>query len=228
MELGAMMGGMASTAFTATVSVAGGTITVPSLAAIAIGGAAAGLVSTGSLKGALIGAASAPAFYGVGELFAKGGLFATIGKDIVGQAGKAAVAVKHAVKTVFHGAVGGLRSVVSGGKFAAGFLSAGFAQAFSPVIGYAGEIAGAAKDVVVITAAGVIGGAGSVLVGGKFVDGMITGAFSLRLNDWFHGYTEKALADPYSGVDVNPNDMNTKSLLFQNSVGLALLQVPVE
>ncbi|MEE9357303.1 RHS repeat domain-containing protein [Candidatus Vondammii sp. HM_W22] len=77
-------------------------------------------------------------------------------------------------KVVAHGVVGGLSSAASGGKFKHGFLSAGFAQAFS------GNISKGFSDSMPsrVIAAAVIGGTAAELGGGKFANGAVTGAFA--------------------------------------------------
>jgi RHS repeat-associated protein len=126
----------------------------------AISGAVGAAANGGNiLKGALTGAFSAAAFYGVGQIFEPG----TFG-NIVGN-----------------GLVGGVMSDLQGGNFGHGFFAAGFSAAAKPMIyekfGYAPENAGAR----VVTAA-VIGGTASVISGGKFANGATTGAFSQMFN----------------------------------------------
>ncbi|CAD5287905.1 putative RHS repeat-associated core domain-containing protein [Alteromonas sp. 38] len=129
-------------------------------AAGAISGAVGAAANGGNiLTGALRGAFSAAAFYGVGQMFDPG----TFG-NIVGN-----------------GVVGGVMSDLQGGNFGHGFFAAGFSAAAKPMIyekfGYAPENAGAR----VVTAA-VIGGTASVISGGKFANGATTGAFSQMFN----------------------------------------------
>ena len=145
----------------------------------AVGGGLAGLVTTGTLKGMLIGAVSGAAFAGVGNAFSAGGKFS--GSTWVSQATGKVTSAGRALKTGFHAVAGGARSVLSGGKFKAGFLSAGFAQFASPAIGQINSGTGQ------LVAAGVVGGVGSELAGGKFEDGFVTGVFSRGFNDCLHG-----------------------------------------
>ncbi len=79
-----------------------------------------------------------------------------------------------------HGAVGGARAVLSGGKFKDGFVAAGFAQIAAPVIDNIDSSAGQ------VVAAGVAGGIGSELAGGDFESGFYTGVFSRAFNDNLH------------------------------------------
>ena len=95
-------------------------------------------------------------------------------------------------KVIAHGVVGGTFSKLQGGKFISGFLAAGVVQGF----GWAGGfeklgITVPANGVVLSTidkihnaiASAVIGGVSSVLGGGKFANGAVTGAFSRLFND---------------------------------------------
>ena len=126
----------------------------------AIAGASGAAANGGNIiKGALVGAFSAAAFYGVGQAFDPG----TFG-NVIGN-----------------GAVGGILSDLQGGNFGHGFFAAGFAAALKPTIyekfGYSPQNAGAR----VVTAA-VIGGTASVISGGKFANGASSAAFSQLLN----------------------------------------------
>ena len=87
-------------------------------------------------------------------------------------------------KIVAHGVVGGIANELRGGSFLAGFLSAGVTQALAPGIDMILPNNTAELGILTRTgAAAVVGGLGSVLGGGKFRDGAITGAFSRLFND---------------------------------------------
>ncbi len=127
------------------------------------GGAIAGWVASGfTLRGAAIGAFTAGAFYGVGEAIQTG--------QIVHQAGQA----------VAHGIVGGISSILQGGKFGHGFAAAAVTKSFSESIGNIGSKAGR------IFAASLLGGTVSSATGGKFANGAITAAFSRAFNEGMH------------------------------------------
>ena len=143
------------------------------------GGALAGYVSTGTLNGALIGAFSAAAFYGVGQYFddiARTGGSSGFGKAIADNL--------RLSKTIAHGMTGGVMNKLGGGRFAHGFASAGTTQAFAKTIGGIGNgdrsfgITAAR-----VTSAAIVGGSASELSGGKFANGAVTGAFSRAFND---------------------------------------------
>ncbi len=90
-------------------------------------------------------------------------------------------------KVVAHGVVGGTFSELGGGDFLSGFLSAGVTQAFASKIGNILPKGGETGIAVRVSAAGVLGGVTSVLGGGKFANGAITGAFSRLFNDEITG-----------------------------------------
>jgi hypothetical protein len=128
-------------------------------------GFVAGGIATGSLKGALVGAFTAGAFHGVGTHFQ--GL------------GKLTSGLK-AAKALAHGVVGGISSVLNGGKFGHGFASAGISQAMGGTIDGISDKAGR------IVASAVVGGTVSEITGGKFANGAVTGAFSRAFNEEVH------------------------------------------
>ncbi|MYK83271.1 MAG: type IV secretion protein Rhs, partial [Gammaproteobacteria bacterium] len=133
------------------------------IGAVAASGFIAGAVGSGSLKGAVIGAFSAAAFNGVGDIGFK--------ETFVGSS----------LKALTHGAVGGITSMLGGGRFGHGFISAAGAQALSGPIGRLGN------RFQRTAAAAAVGGTLSAATGGKFANGAVTGAFSRAFNDELHG-----------------------------------------
>jgi hypothetical protein len=146
-----------------------------------ITGAVGAAVNGGNiLKGALTGAFSAAAFYGAGSAFS-GGDFGSSG---------------YLAKVAAHGTVGGVMSVLQGGKFGHGFAAAGLTQAFSRAIDSIGGAASsawsnAANKIRRVVAAAVVGRTASAISGGKFSNGAVTGAFSRAFNDEMHAQAEK-------------------------------------
>jgi hypothetical protein len=143
----------------------------------------AGLVATGNLQGATLGAFSAGLFFGVGKAFAgTGSGFGT-------AAGRVAA----------HGMAGGIVAELQGGKFGHGFAAAGFTQALS------GRISSIDRGVSVsakrIVAAAVVGGTASRLSGGKFANGAITGAFSRAFNDELDHSRLRAADEAWERID---------------------------
>ncbi|WDZ82049.1 FG-GAP-like repeat-containing protein (plasmid) [Ensifer adhaerens] len=128
------------------------------------------------LRGAIIGGASGAAFFGAGELALgvgaeTGSFWAETGAGSVG-----------------HGVVGGLESEINGGDFWSGFASAAVTKAF------ASKVADIRSDALQTVAASAIGGTASVVGGGKFENGAITGAYSHLLNDAMHKAKEQSVS----------------------------------
>jgi len=103
-------------------------------------------------------------------------------------------------KTVAHGTVGGLASVASGGNFRSGFIAGAAAKGATEVGGAAGipfidNPEGSLQLARNATLAAVVGGTGSVLGGGKFQNGAVTGAFSRLFNDLAHNKALKKQLD---------------------------------
>ena len=140
------------------------------IGAVAASGFIAGAVGSGSLKGAVTGAFTAAAFHGVGGIAFKEGF------------------VGSSLKALSHGAVGGITSVLAGGWFGHGFISASAAQALSGPIG---QLEGRFRRT---AAAAALGGTLSAATGGKFANGAVTGAFSRAFNDELHERSVKALS----------------------------------
>lgn len=139
--------------------------------AYAAAGFAAGYVSTGTLKGALVGGISAGLFYGIGQAFV--GAEMTFGNAMT--------------KVWAHGMAGAAQSAALGGEAHAGFVTAGFTQAFSAFGGF--KAVGATENGSHLwnaSAAAAVGGTAAKLAGGKFANGAVTGAFSRMFNDVAH------------------------------------------
>jgi hypothetical protein len=130
----------------------------------AIAGGISGGIS-GGLKGAALGAAEGAVMQGFAP---------TLGNDIGTALGSTTVA-RYAGRFIANGLIGGVFTVASGGKFQSGFLAAGVASLGGPAPGEAPSIQGALF-------AAALGGAGSVLGGGKFANGAVTGAFSYAVS----------------------------------------------
>lgn len=80
-----------------------------------------------------------------------------------------------------HGVVGGIESVLRGGKFGHGFLSAGVAKAFNVNARY-GMAQGVQHTAARVGLAALIGGTVSDLTGGKFANGARTAAMAQMFN----------------------------------------------
>lgn len=128
-------------------------------------GFVSGGIATGSLKGALVGAFSAAAFQQIGQAFrAKSGFLRQGGAGHIGA----------------HAATGGVTSVLNGGKFGHGFLSAGLVKSFNINEILPGVEAG--KNTARIIGAAIIGGTISQITGGKFANGAATAGFGQAVN----------------------------------------------
>ncbi|MHB8530724.1 MAG: hypothetical protein ACYC8V_14595 [Caulobacteraceae bacterium] len=140
-------------------------------------GGVGGLISTGSLKGGLLGSAEAVTFFEVGNVL---------------EADKLVGAEQTAATIVAHGFVGGLFTVAGGGNFSSGFLAAGVGSlAPAPTPGqkltFDELTEGTAESA-------ILGGVGSLLGGGKFQNGAITGAFGYLFNEVAHRWASQASA----------------------------------
>lgn len=148
-------------------------------------GAASGAVSAGVngsniLKGAAFGAFSAAAFYGAGEMF--------VGVDGNGSFfGTGLTPGDFAGKVLAHGMVGGVMSVLQGGKFGHGFAAAGVSQSF------AGKINGMKSQPARVATSAAIGGTVSEMTGGKFGNGATTAAFGRLFNEGMHAAGQKGV-----------------------------------
>jgi RHS repeat-associated protein len=133
-------------------------VTVSSLANISIAGGVAGYVATGQITSALVASAEAFSFAAFGPTFSAG-LGSAFGSPDIGA-------------FVGNGMIGGMFSIGHKGGFLAGFMAAGFSSLGDTADFDTGDFTG---NVLVHAA---LGGAGSVLGGGKFANGAVTGAFS--------------------------------------------------
>lgn len=143
-------------------------------------GAMAGGVSTGTWQGALWGAFSAAAFYGVGSYFENAKWAQANSSGNVFESGLNPAG--YGAKVMAHGVTGGVMSKLQGGKFGHSFASASVTQAFAPGID---RIGGGASNYagLRVAAAAVLGGTASKMSGGKFANGAVTAAFSRAFND---------------------------------------------
>lgn len=149
----------------------------------AIGGFVGGLIATGSLKGALFGALSGAVAAGIGNHYG------------ASNWRRPGMEMKRALA---HGISGGAISEAQGGKFGEGF----FANSFSSLSSY---IPGG-NDTWGVVRASVIGGTGSVIGGGKFENGAVSGAFTHLFNKGIHGEAEKAQGENRGNVPTPVED----------------------
>jgi RHS repeat-associated protein len=144
------------------------------------------VIATGKPKAFLSGFGQGLAVYGVGH-----GLFGGVGENARGFFGVTAYessqfgSAAYVGKAVAHGVVGGAFSAIRGGSFKSGFLAAGFSSAVAPF--GPDPLTQLWKGAAFSAAAG---GVGSVLGGGKFADGAVTGAFTYLYNEAASGRIE--------------------------------------
>ncbi|MEL6301656.1 MAG: RHS repeat-associated core domain-containing protein [Pseudomonadota bacterium] len=170
----------------ALVTVASGGISTWYQAALL--GAGSGAILAGAnggnpVRGALNGGVSAAAFFAVGDYFQ--------GLATANEAGSSAALLEGGLtaaqfnkKILSHAVVGGVMSELGGGKFAHGFLAAGFSQAFSPIV------TSVSDDIAQYFISAMIGGTVSVVSGGKFANGGLTAAFGRAFNEVAHSGIE--------------------------------------
>jgi len=151
-----------------------------------IGGFAAGAASgslTAALKGAITGAA-----------------FASVGHGALGDAFTSAFGQDYGL-ILGHAFVGCGSSMMDGGSCGSGALAAGLTKSLEGPIG---RIGGENGRMLRALAAAVVGGTASVIGGGKFANGAMTGAFSRLYNDEAVKAGSPALADdPFSPDSVS-------------------------
>jgi RHS repeat-associated protein len=121
---------------------------------------AMGGTSSGALKGAITATASAIAFNTVGAQTAAGSFENMLGNAVVG----------------------GIMSDLQGGKFGHGFWAAGLPAGLKGKYGDFGIGTSADLKPFRVMIAAVIGGTASVISGGKFANGAITGAYTQLFN----------------------------------------------
>ncbi|WP_086930765.1 Ig-like domain-containing protein [Agarilytica rhodophyticola] len=96
------------------------------------------------------------------------------------------------------GVLGGVTSVLNGGKFGHGFISAGVGAAVGGRLAYSGS-ADLGANIMRGVASSVIGGSVSSLTGGKFGNGAAYAAFSWAVSGGLHPSTEESIFQPGSG-----------------------------
>lgn len=134
----------------------------------ALAGAAAGGIQGGTLKSAIVGSLTASAFYGVGEL-----------TTYASKAYPGYSAAIYVGNVAGHAAIGCASAAAMGASCGSGALAAGLSGAAGPIYSRMDLVEG-------VAASSVLGGIGSVITGGKFANGAVTGAFGYLFNDAAH------------------------------------------
>ena len=145
----------------------------------AIGAGSAAVNGGDIFKGAFLGALSGAAFQQIGANFT-----GAEGSGFLAEGGLGHIAA--------HGVTGGVTSVLQGGKFGHGFISAGLTKALNvnSIIGIAAKDAGLR-----VATAALIGGTVSKITGGKFANGAITAAFAQAFNGEQRAREQRTLDD---------------------------------
>lgn len=140
--------------------------------AVAIsGGAIAGAVQTGTMRGAMIGAVSAAAFHGIGSYY-RSMAAANAANGTADAVYRGLTAPQFASNVALSSVAGGVMSDLQGGKFGHGMVSAGLSTAASPAFDHISMPAGQ------VVVAAIIGGTASSITGGRFANGAVTAAFA--------------------------------------------------
>jgi hypothetical protein len=123
---------------------------------------------------------------------------------------------------IAHGVAGGTMSTAQGGDFGSGFASGAFSKAASlgNMFGNPGE--GAAMRARNAIMAGIVGGTASVLGGGKFANGAVTGAMSRLLNDCAPGKKSPGYSFGIVGGGGGEAGVGTSGAAYQYSSGLGI------
>ncbi|WP_372627984.1 toxin TcdB middle/N-terminal domain-containing protein, partial [Arsukibacterium sp.] len=158
-----------------------------------------GGVATGNLRGAIVGAISGAAFQQIGSHFKSlsnanlaqvdrvasdgfGALAGMMGDNLHSFGGLSLSAGQVAGQIASHAVAGGIVSVVSGGKFGHGFISAGITKGAGGAFLKGGGNLSSGDIVKGTVLSAVISGTVSELTGGKFANGASTGAFQYLFN----------------------------------------------
>ena len=172
----------------------------------ALVGFASGAIATGTLKGALKGAfwgaISAGVAYGVAELAST---ITGVTSDVAHAASliKAGLNKVTAIKSLLHGLSRGIIAKLQGGSFRAGFFS-GLSSALDiGTVGY-GTIVG--RTVIMA----VVGGTASVLGGGKFANGAMSGAFVHLFNAEMEHDRQELLLKRARAILADPKNLPAK------------------
>ncbi|MHB8746299.1 MAG: glycoside hydrolase family protein [Gammaproteobacteria bacterium] len=189
-------------AFVAGTAACGGNIYCGAAAA----GAVAGYKATGTLQGTLTGAAyglvTAGIFQGIGDFGQSqyNQMYASQGAEAAAAWGPGSTNM-----VILHAAGGGVASVLQGGKFGPGALSAGFSEFAGPRTSDwgSGEVVKRA----------VLGGTASVMGGGKFANGAATAAFAYLFNNSMHRSISNA------GLQSIANSEGFSSTIYPDQAG---------
>ena len=162
-----------------------------------------------SVKGAIIAAGttyiSAQVFSYIGSKFnADAGWYKTNGVAHIGA----------------HATAGGVLSVLQGGKFGHGFVSAGVSKALTPAISKVQTgLSVGSKDLGQALIAGTVGGTVSKMTGGKFSNGAITAAFANLFNQQQSKKTKAQKATSEAGLKAIMEHEGFRESVYKDAAG---------
>ena len=154
-------------------------------------GFVAGGISTGSLRGALVGAFSAAVFQQIGTHFSNASADNMLaakhsiidGDSLIKFGGNLLTGGQVADQILGHAFAGGVISTLIGGKFGHGFFSAGITKGIGGKYLPTGSELGQPEIAQGVIISAVIGGTSSVISGGKFANGASTAAYQYLFNE---------------------------------------------
>ena len=126
-----------------------------------------------ALRSGLFSGLSAAAFTGIG---------AGLGTEFSGTFAAGLNAPGFGLKVALHGTVGGITSVLQGGRFGHGFAASGF-TALASGLNNSRHVGRPGFSPLRVAIGAAVGGTASRVTGGKFANGAVTGAFSQALNN---------------------------------------------
>ncbi|MES2483003.1 MAG: RHS repeat-associated core domain-containing protein, partial [Pseudomonadota bacterium] len=159
----AVIGNMVGAGQLFTAASFGGSAAAAGVANAAVAGFMSGAISSGSFKGALHGALTGALFFGVGEF-------------VPGGAGSVS-------KVLGHAAAGCISAAAGGGRCGDGAVAAGTAQLGGSGAGDLGDLRDMAADAFKTA---VLGAVGAMVRGGRFDEGLMTGALDYLFNALAH------------------------------------------
>ena len=176
-----------------------------------------------ALRAGFLSGVSAAAFSGIGS---------GLGDRFSGGFAAGLSPVGFGLKVALHGTVGGITSVLGGGRFGHGFAAAGF-TALGTSFNNSRHVGGLGFSPLRVALGAAIGGTASRITGGKFANGAVTGAFSQAFNNELSevGLEQRidrvvaAVAEEYrdvleaGNIDLKRNIMEARKMGFFEFIG---------
>ena len=171
--------------FNAAVTIVGSSYCGPAAAACAAGIAGHTSFHSSYSQTGDVGEAAKASIISAVTTYISAQVFSYIGGKFNGIEGSSAWNAENGILHIgAHATAGGVLSVLQGGKFGHGFVSAGVSKALTPAISEVKTgLSVGSKDLGQALIAGTVGGTVSKMTGGKFSNGAITAAFANLFND---------------------------------------------